>query len=713
MVSYVYQYLGARVSTDQAIRLLVVEKSTTEGEAYNSKLRSMGVLARSNYFNEGDDITQLIDQHLPDVILLRHGHPEVNLKDLNSYTSTLNDELPIVLLRRDDEDLDIGKIMASGAGDMVIGDHYDHLRLVVQREAHIANMNRELNKLTKLYKASEVRCESLLHNSRDSIAYVHEGMHVYANQSYLELFGYEDFDDLEGLPIMDMVVSDKQNEMKEFLRELDTEKDSDIHYQTDLILADESIMASDLEFSSASIEGEPCTQIIIRQKVEENTGNTKELEEKIAQMARIDSHTGLLNRQSFMDDMTQALGTMGAESHEYAYLHMRLDKFEELGKDLGLVGADTVITKVSAELKRRMGDKAMLCRYDGPTFSHMFPVKDRTADIKKRAQGILNVISKLALEIDDKEVNDLSFSLGVCLVDDATLRVPEIIDRADNSLQKVIKDGGNSYELYRPKEGEMTEAQLDKAWTSKLEDALKENRFRLMFQPIVKLDGGELERYEVLVRMRDEHGTEVSPGEFLPAADRTGVARQIDRWVISSAFKALVDQFKKGNKTILLIKLTASSLKDKDLFVWIKDRVKASGLPKNCLIFEVKEESVQESLKQATAFAAGLQAIGCGLAIDDFGISKDPFKVIQEVPAQFLKFDASLTKDLFNNQENQSKITKLSTNAHEIQKQTIIQHVEDAMTLSVIWTIGCDYIQGHFISGPIEKMDYDFTSTMG
>ena len=699
------------MSADQAIRLLIVENSTTEAEAYNAKLRSMGVLARSNYYNEGDDITQLIDQHKPEVIILRHGNAEVDLKDLNSYVSTLENEVPIILLRRSDEDLDIGEIMASGADDMVIGDAYDHLKLVVQREAHIARMNRELNQLQRLYKESEVRCESLLHNSRDSIAYVHEGMHVYANQSYLELFGYEDFDDLEGLPIMDMVVSEKQGELKEFLRELNTEEAA-VHYQTDLVLADQSIMDADLEFSTASIEGEPCTQIIIRQKVED-AGAAKELEEQLAQMARKDAHTGLLNRASFLEDLEQAIGTMDAESKEYAYFHMRVDKFDELSQTLGVVGSDKLIVNIANELKGRMGENAKLCRYDGPTFSHVFQIKDRTADIKKRAQGILNVISKLEMEIEDKEVNGISFSIGVCLVDDSSLRVPEVIDRADNALQQTIKDGGANYEMYRPKEGEMTEAQLDKAWTEKLETALAENRFRLMFQPIVKLDGGELERYEVLVRMRDEHGAEVSPGEFLPAADRTGVAKQIDRWVISHAFKALVDQFKKGHKTIMVIKLTASSLKDKDLFAWIKDRVKASGLPKNCLIFEVKEDSVQESLKQATAFAAGLQAIGCGFAIDDFGLSKDPFKIIETVPAQFLKFDASLTKDLFNNQENQNKITELSAKSHEIGKQTIIQHVEDAMTLSVIWTIGCDYIQGHFISGPIDSMSYDFTSTMG
>lgn len=699
------------MNTDQAIRLLIVEKSATEGEAYNSKLRSMGVLARSSYFNDGDDITQLIEQHHPDVIILRHGHSEVNLKDLNSYASTLDDELPIVLLHRGDETLDSAEIMAAGANALVIGDAYEHLKRVVMREAHIAQMSRELRRITNLYKESEVRCESLLYNSRDAIAYVHEGMHVYANESYLELFGYEAFDDLEGLPLMDMVIPEKQNALKEFLRELNTDNAA-VNYQTDLLLADESIMVSDLEFSTASIEGEPCTQIIIRQKVED-AGAAKELEEQLAQMARRDSQTGLLNRASFIEDLEQAIGTMDAEGKEYAYFHMSIDKFDNHKENLGTVGSDQLISAVAGEFKKRMGENAKICRYDGSIFSHLFPIKDRTADIKKRALGILNLVSKMELEITEKEVNDLSLSIGVCLVDDASLRVNEVIDRADSARQQTIKDGGAKYELYRPKEGEMTESQLDKAWTEKLETALTDNRFRLIFQPIVKLEGGELERYEVLVRMRDEHGAEVSPGEFLPAADRTGVARQIDRWVIGNAFKALVEQFKKGHKTIMVIKLTSSSLKDKDLFSWIKDRVKASGLPKNCLIFEVKEEAVQENLKQATAFAAGLQAIGCGFAIDDFGLSKDPFKIIETVPAQFLKFDATLTKDLFNNQENQNKITELSTKAHEISKQTIIQHVEDAMTLSVIWTIGCDYIQGHFISGPLETMSYDFTSTMG
>lgn len=699
------------MQTDTAIRILIVEHDTTEAETYNSKLRSMGLLVRSSYYDAGEDITALIDQHQPEVILLRHGHNEVGLKDLNSYTSTLENEVPIILLRRSDEELNISDIMSSGADDMVIGDDYNHLKLVLQREAHIARMNRELHRLQKLYDESEVRCQSLLQNSRDAIAYVHEGMHVYANDSYLEMFGYESFDDLEGLPIMDMVVSDKQNDLKDFLRTLNTE-DAAVHYRTDLVLADQSIMDSDLEFSTASIDGEPCTQIIIRQQLED-AGATKELEKQLSQMARIDPQTGLLNRQSFMEDFKQAIGTMEAESKEYAYFHMRLDKFEEYSQSLGLMGSDQLIAGIAAEFKKRMGEKALISRYDGPTFSHLFPVKERDADIKKRAEGILRVIRALQLEIDDKEINDLTFSIGVCLVDDATLREAEVIDRANKALTQTISDGGDRYELYRPKEGEMTQAQLDKAWTSKLETALKDNRFRLMFQPIVKLEGGELERYEVLVRMRDEHGAEVSPGEFLPAAERTGVAAKIDRWVISNSFKALVEQFKKGTKTIMVIKLTSSSLKDPDLFTWIKDRVKASGLPKNCLIFEVKEEAVQENLKQAKVFSAGLEAIGSGFAIDDFGVSKDPFKVIQEIPAHFLKFDATLTKDLFNNQENQQKITELSAKAHEMNKQTIIQHVEDAMTLSVIWTIGCDYIQGHFISGPIEAMTYDFTSTMG
>ncbi|MGM0563384.1 MAG: EAL domain-containing protein [Pseudomonadota bacterium] len=698
------------MSTTPTIRLLIVETDATRGEGYNSTLRSMGLAVRSTYFRSGDDITTLIEKNNPDVVLLRHGHAEVGIKDLNSYASTLDSELPIVLLREENEQLDIAQMMHDGADDVVDGDDMNHLSHVVRREHHMASMHRQLQRLEKLYEESEIRNQSLMESSRDAIAYVHEGMHVYANRSYLDLFGYESFDDLEGLPIMDMVVDEKQNELKEFLRTLDT-SDQAVHYRTDLELADQSVMDSDMEFSSASIDGEACTQIIIRKK-EEAAGNTKELEEKLSAMARIDPNTGLLNRQAFIKEFEQHLAAMKDNEREFAYFHISIDNFSKYTEEMGVVGSDQIIQAVAEKFREKLGEKAMACRYDGHVFSHLIPIKDRTADVKKRAEGLMKLVTGLNVTAEGKEWNEISVSIGVSLVDDSSLRTSEVINRANQATQKAAQAGGNRYEVYRPKEGEMTQQQLEKAWREKIDKAIKENRFFLIYQPLVKLDGGELERYEVLVRMRDEHGAEVSPGEFLSAAELTGQARDIDRWIITHAFKDLVEQFKKGHKTILLIKLTDSSIKDKELFPWIKDRVRASGLPKNCLVFEVKEESVQENLSQAKAFAAGIEAIGCGFAIDDFGLASNPEKIIETIPAQFIKFDASFTKDLFNNQEHQNRLTDLSNLAHEKGRQTIIQHVEDPTTLSVIWTIGSDFIQGHFISPPLDSMSFDFASSM-
>ncbi|EDY87674.1 response regulator receiver modulated diguanylate cyclase/phosphodiesterase with PAS/PAC sensor, putative [gamma proteobacterium HTCC5015] len=689
--------------------MLIVETDSTRGETYNSKLRSMGLAVRSSYFQDGDDITDLIEKHNPEVILLRHGHSEVGLKDLNSYTATLDNEVPIVLLRKSDETLPIEEMMAHGADDVVVGDNYEHLKQVVRREHHIASMNKRLNSLERLYKESEERNASLLDSSRDAIAYVHEGMHVYANRSYLEQFGYESFDDLEGLPIMDMVVDEKQNDLKNFLRTLDTE-DHAVHYNTDIVLADGSVMDSDFEFSSASIDDEPCTQIIIRKQ--ESNANAKELEAQLSKMARIDPNTGLLNRNVFVEELENVLASIGDSGQEYAYFHISIDNFDKYTEELGVVGSDKIIQGVASGIKETLGDSAVACRYDGQIFSHLISLKDRASDIKQRAEALLKAVKNLTLEAGDKEWNELSLSIGVSLIDDPSLRSTEVINRGSKAVKTAAEAGGNRYEVYRPKEGEMTEKQMEKAWREKIDHAIKENRFYLAYQPMVKLDGGELERYEVLLRMRDEHGTDVSPGEFLSAAESTGQAKDIDRWVITNAFKDLVEQFKKGHKTILLIKLSDTSLKDKELFPWIKDRVRASGLPKNCLIFEVKEESVQENLTQARAFAAGMEAIGCGFAIDDFGLSSNPQKVLNDIPAQFIKFHAELTKDLFNNQDNQNKLTELSNAAHEKGRQTIIQHVEDPTTLSVIWTIGSDFIQGHFISPPLDGMTFDFASSM-
>src|SRR5690606_8170163 len=200
--------------------------------------------------------------------------------------------------------------------------------------------------------------------------------------------------------------------------------------------------------------------------------------------------------------------------------------------------------------------------------------------------------------------------------------------------------------IYQPKEGEMTQKQIDAAWVKRLKSALEENRLQLRYQPIVQLDGGELERYEVFMEMRDKDGSRVPPAEFLPAAERTKMSKVLDRWVISNAFVQLVKHSAQHPNTVFFIKLTGGSLADTELFRWIGEKLKSHKIQQNRIVFEVKEEAVVSHLKQAQAFATLLKTIQCAFAIDDFGTGPDPFKLVELVPAEYLKFHKDFTQDL-------------------------------------------------------------------
>ena len=163
--------------------------------------------------------------------------------------------------------------------------------------------------------------------------------------------------------------------------------------------------------------------------------------------------------------------------------------------------------------------------------------------------------------------------------------------------------------------------------------------------------------------------------------------------------------------TVFFIKLTGGSLEDMELFRWISEKLKSLELPKWSLIFLVKEEAVVSHLKQAQAFATLLKTVHCGFAIDDFGKGPDPFKLL--VPAQYLKFHKDFANDLASNSQNQDTLREITEKAKALKKNTIIQHVEDAATLSVLWTIGANFTQGNFFQGASEKIDYDFSSGIG
>ncbi|HEY9051091.1 MAG TPA: PAS domain S-box protein, partial [Gammaproteobacteria bacterium] len=270
--------------------IFIIDDSFNNEEKVVKLLRGTGFSAHTTRVEDEEDLAEALGKKIPDILLYSIGMSLITLEQtIACLKQHAKEPVPVIAVNREGHKGDVVKAMRAGAKDLSDYDNAPHLEMVIKREIEAHDSIRKLFQMEQAVKETEKRCEALLDSSRDAIAYIHEGMHVYSNQSYLSLFHFEATEDLEGMPILDMVGMDDRDKFKSFLR--DNFKDGNIATQKlklNLRNADGTEFKGEMEFSSASIDGEPCVQVIIR-----NQSDSKELEKKLAMMSQKDSITGV------------------------------------------------------------------------------------------------------------------------------------------------------------------------------------------------------------------------------------------------------------------------------------------------------------------------------------------------------------------------------------------------------------------------------------
>ncbi|MCW8934510.1 MAG: EAL domain-containing protein [Gammaproteobacteria bacterium] len=690
------------------INIFIIDDSFNNEENIVKLMRSSGYVAHTTRVEDDEDLIAALKKTTPDILLYSNGMELISLQDtIKCIEENAGEPVPVIAVNRPGHELDVIEAMRTGAKDLTSYDNPSHLEMVIHREVQAHSSIAKLFKLENAIKETEKRCEALLDSSRDAIAYIHEGMHVYSNQSYLKLFGFDESEDLEGMPILDMVGIDGRDNFKAFLRD-NGKPDSCVAEKLELSLrnSDDTEFKGEMEFSPASIEGEPCIQVIIRTQ-----SDNKELEKQLALMSQTDSVTGLYNRQYFLDALEESASKAKEGKTTAAALLIHLDSFNDIKQSAGVVGADQFLNEISRKLEESITNDDVLAHFEGNTFS-IIAYNQNMETIDAYAKKISAASHDFIANINDQSINT-TCTIGVSLLDTNTPDTSEILLRAERAVNEATEKGPNSVVIYQPKEGELTQKEIDAQVVNDLREALKSNRFILHFQPVISLHGDTDERYEVFVRMLDKDGNMVMPDDFLPAADRTGMSVAIDRWVLLSTITTLTKCWKEGKRTLFFVKLAASSLKDTSLMSWLKEQLKKYNVPKNSLIFEVKESVAVTSLKYTAELAKSLQALNCGFALDDFGTGSNPFELLKHIPADYLKLERSFMNDLSTSTENQEAVKAITEKAMEMNKLTIAQCVQDATSLSVLWGMGINFIQGNFLQEASAELDYDFTSMAG
>jgi len=694
---------------DKLINLIVIDDSFDSEEQIVSKLRTAGYAARSSRVEDDEDLLEAINTNAPDIVIYFDPMELISLKEtvkcLRGNKATENTR---VIEVNKNEHPDVARAMRAGAADSISFNNMDHLILVIEREHQSLINARQISRVRKEFDESEKRCSSLLDSSRDAIAYVHEGMHVYSNQSYLEMFGIKESDDLEGMPILDMVASGDRDDFKVFLRDYAKSEQSTEKLETNLHKPSGEEFGGEMEFSPARIDGEPCIQIIIRQE----DVDSEEYERQLKLLSQQDQLTGLFNRQYFIEKLETTIED--AEQHTYtaAVMEIHIDNFDEIKNTVGVVQSDKYIIEAAKALRGTVRENDVISRYAHDSFI-VIAIDCNSDNIETYASELQKAFSQLETNIDGSVINS-TCCIGIALIDSDSPEYNEILVRSEKAVSSAKEKGANQIITHVPEKGELTRHEVDAKFKEQLTNALKNDKFVLHYQPIISLHGDTEERYEVFVRLEAEESDQlIMPQDFLPAAERIGMAIAIDRWVLFRAIKEFSKKQKQGRNTRFFIKLSAPSIKDETLMDWLSYQVKEKDIPANTLNFEIKESVAITNLKSAKVLSQKLKAIGCGFVLDDFGAGSNPFQLLEHVDVDYVRLDRAFMDKLVDNPQNQDTIKSLTEQATELGKFTIAQHVPDASSLSILWGMGVNFIQGYFLQEPLPEMEYDFTEMSG
>ena len=423
---------------------------------------------------------------------------------------------------------------------------------------------------------------------------------------------------------------------------------------------------------------------------------------RLQHMADHDSLTGLLNRRAYERRLEEHLQRGERYGHEGAVLVIDLDDFKEVNDTLGHSAGDELIVRVAGALAGRIRESDTLARLGGDEFAILTPSGGRL-EAERLAQALLATVrGERAARGPGGRARPITASIGVAPLASAVgLGAEEALINADLAMYDAKEAGRDRSVTYGgPSRGQARiEARLE--WVERTRAALDEDRLVLHAQLVRgRTATGRATQHELLVRMLDPHGDLIQPGSFLPIAERFGLIREIDRWVMTRAIRTLGEHRAAGRRPIVEINISGQSLGDPELAEHIGRELHRSGVDATQLIFEVTETTAIDNIAAARSFAEQLGELGCRFALDDFGAGFGSFYYLKHLPFDFIKIDGEFVRNCTSDPTDRLVIGAVVELARGMGKRTIAEFVGDEATLATLRVLGVDYAQGFYLGRP-------------
>lgn len=419
-------------------------------------------------------------------------------------------------------------------------------------------------------------------------------------------------------------------------------------------------------------------------------------------LARHDSLTGLLNRYSFEQRMSNALESARNENSVHAACYLDLDQFKLVNDTCGHLAGDEMLKLIARLLKENVRRHDTLARLGGDEFGLL--LEDCSLEqATELGNKLCHAIKDFRFVWDDK-VFSIGVSIGISAITQESISVHNILSDIDSACYIAKENGRNRVHVIETDDIETAQRHGEMRWVSEIRSALEENRLILYKQPIVASYNMDLEKphFEILIRMQERDGNLIQPGAFLPAAERYDLMQEIDHWVIEASFKALSGRnlIPADSHSICSINLSGQSIGDLSLYEFIIEQKNQYHINPQSICFEITESTAITHMEQAIEFIQKLRQHGFLFALDDFGTGMSSFAYLKNLPVNFLKIDGSFIKDILDDPIDRAMVKSINEIGHIMGLQTIAEYVENDAIKNELILMQIDFLQGYGIARP-------------
>lgn len=440
-----------------------------------------------------------------------------------------------------------------------------------------------------------------------------------------------------------------------------------------------------------------------------NVTDRYKLMQQLSHQATHDSLTQLVNRTGFEQRLAKLLQASSTEDKikklQHVICYMDLDQFKIVNDTCGHSAGDELLRQVAAQLQRhvRIGDT--LARLGGDEFGLLLencPLENAQFIAEKIRQHIAGFRFS-----SDGKTFAIGVSIGIAPIDGTPgTNVATVLSTVDQACYIAKAKGRNRIHTFQPGDNESSRWHNEMQWVPHINQALDDGHFILFAQPIATIAKPEAphSHYEVLLRMQADRNTLVSPGSFLPSAERYGLMPTLDRWVVGKAIEMLASAWKQNPDFAIEtfgINISGAVLGDNDLLKYVKQALNSYGLPPSLLCFEITETVAIANFTHANRFVNELKAMGCRFALDDFGSGFASFSYLKTLPVDYLKIDGSFVRHLAQSAVDHTMVDAINQLGHVMGLKTVAEFVETKDVLESLRILDVDYAQGFYIGKPV------------